>query len=132
MRTRHGELDLLPVELYRKYVAYARKFVKPKLTVEAGEILRRFHIEWLEKYSSSDYLPITARQLESLMRLAEARAKVDLREVITQDDAHDVVELMKFSLIDTYCDEEGKIDIARSQNGAGLTGRSQVTIFLYN
>jgi DNA helicase MCM8 len=31
--------------------------------------------------------PITARQLESLVRLAEARARVDLREVVTRADA---------------------------------------------
>jgi DNA helicase MCM8 len=31
--------------------------------------------------------PITARQLESLVRLAEARARVDLREVVTRGDA---------------------------------------------
>lgn len=35
----------------------------------------------------SSSLPITARQLESLVRLAEARARVELRETVTADDA---------------------------------------------
>jgi hypothetical protein len=35
----------------------------------------------------SGSLPITARQLESLVRLAEARARVELRETVTADDA---------------------------------------------
>lgn len=35
----------------------------------------------------SGSLPITARQLESLVRLAEARAKAELRETVTADDA---------------------------------------------
>ncbi|CAD5111428.1 DgyrCDS736 [Dimorphilus gyrociliatus] len=130
LRAKNGEIDLLPVELFRKYVAYARKFVAPKLTAEAGEVLRKFHVDWLEKYSSADYLPITARQLESLMRLAEARAKVDLREEVTVEDAMDVIEMMEYSLLDTYSDEEGKVDFSRSQMGVGLTGRSQVKTYL--
>jgi DNA helicase MCM8 len=35
-----------------------------------------------------------------LIRLAEARAKADLREVVTEHDAQDAVELMQYSLRD--------------------------------
>lgn len=38
---------------------------------------------------------ITARQLESLVRLSEARARLELRDTVTQQDALDAVEVMK-------------------------------------
>lgn len=45
---------------------------------------------------------LQARQLESLIRLAEARAKVDLRDVVTEQDALDAIELMQCSLRDFF------------------------------
>jgi DNA helicase MCM8 len=49
-------------------------------------------------YHSMDSTPITTRQLEALVRLAEARAKLELREVVTKADAEDIVDLMSESL----------------------------------
>ena len=69
------------------------------------------------EYRSIDSTPITTRQLESMIRLAEARARAELREEVTADDARDVVEIMKMSLWDTYEDEIGAVDFLRSQNG---------------
>ena len=40
-----------------------------------------------EHSAELDGPPVTVRQLESLVRLAEARARLDLREVVTEDDA---------------------------------------------
>ena len=44
------------------------------------------------------------RQLESLIRLTEARAKLELREEATESDAIDVVEIMRASMVDTAAD----------------------------
>lgn len=57
-----------------------------RMTKPAAEILQKFYLQ-LRDQSSSDGTPITARQLESLVRLAEARARVDLRGEITEQDA---------------------------------------------
>lgn len=43
-----------------------------------------------------DSTPITTRQLESLIRLTESRARLELREVATKEDAEDVIEIMKY------------------------------------
>lgn len=43
-----------------------------------------------------DSTPITTRQLESLIRLTESRARLELREVATKEDADDVIEIMKY------------------------------------
>ena len=45
----------------------------------------------------------------------------------TQQDAKDVVEIMKFSMYDTFSDEFGMVDFHRSQNGSGMSQRSQVS-----
>ena len=68
-------------------------------------------------YRSVDSTPITTRQLESMIRLSEARARSELREVVTEQDAQDVIQIMKISLWDTYEDGVGKIDFRRSQHG---------------
>lgn len=67
-----------------------------------------------------DCTPITTRQLEALIRLSQARAKLELREVVTEQDALDVVDLMKESLFDTVCD--------LSQADISISGRSKIGI----
>ena len=58
-----------------------------RMTRPAAEILQRFYLQLRDHNTSADGTPITARQLESLVRLAEARARVDLRDEITVQDA---------------------------------------------
>lgn len=57
------------------------------MTKPAAEILQKFYLKLRDHNTSADSTPITARQLESLVRLAEARARLDLREEITAEDA---------------------------------------------
>ncbi|XP_021865143.1 probable DNA helicase MCM8 isoform X2 [Spinacia oleracea] len=109
-----SEFVPLPAPLIRKYIAYARAFVFPKMSRSAADILQNFYLRLRDRNTSADGTPITARQLESLVRLAEARARVDLRDEITDQDALDAVEIMKESLYDKYVDEHGVIDFARS------------------
>jgi DNA helicase MCM8 len=73
------------------------------------------------------------RQLESLIRLTEARAKMELREEATEADAIDVVEIMRASMVDTAADEGGmggKMDFSRSANGAGMSSRGASKKFI--
>jgi DNA helicase MCM8 len=100
-------LDAVPPHLFRKYVAYARRYVKPRcapslrtlavfsyhslcqlrLSSKAKEILSNFYLKLRSEHNSDDGTPITSRQLESLIRLSEARAKLELREIVTGQDA---------------------------------------------
>ncbi|WIA40343.1 hypothetical protein OEZ86_013710 [Tetradesmus obliquus] len=97
-----AEGSLLPVQLLRKYIAYARQHVFPVLSDEAKEILQSFYLSLRASSCGgvSGGLPITARQLESLVRLAEARARAELREIVTADDALDVLEIMREGMLD--------------------------------
>lgn len=51
---------------------------------------------------------------------------MELREEATANDALDVVEIMKYSLVDTFSDEYGTLDFSRSQNGSGVSGKTKV------
>ncbi|CAH1452171.1 unnamed protein product [Lactuca virosa] len=113
----------LPSPLLRKYIAYARTYVFPRMSKPAAKILQQFYLKLRDRNTSADGTPITARQLESLVRLAQARARVELREEITVEDALDVVEIMKESLYDKYVDEHGHVDFTRS----GGMSRQKVT-----
>ena len=70
-------------------------------------MLQEFYLELRSKHRTVDSTPITTRQLESMVRLAEARARIELRENVTAQDARDVVEIMRESLNQTYEDETG-------------------------
>nr|CAD7574505.1 unnamed protein product [Timema californicum] len=124
------ELDPIPHQLLRKYVSYARKYVHPVLSPEAAAVLQQFYLDLRRQHQSLDSTPITTRQLESLVRLVEARAKLELREEITETDALDVVEVMKYSLVDTLSDEFGHLDFNRSQHGSGISTKNQAKTFI--
>jgi len=96
----------IPLELLRKYVSYA-KGIKPVLTNEALQRLKDFYLA-MRSVSETEGSPvaITARQLESLIRLAEARARASLRNEVLAEDAEAAINIMKRSL------EEVGIDLS--------------------
>ncbi|KAJ2696874.1 DNA replication licensing factor mcm8 [Coemansia sp. IMI 209128] len=131
LRLQPGErIDPIPPALLRKYVAYARKYVHPKLSPAATQKLKQFYLELRQGHRAVDSTPITTRQLEALVRLAEARARAELREVVTESDADNVIEIMKYSLFQTYEDEEGMMDFGRSQMGTGTSRASDMKRFV--
>jgi DNA helicase MCM8 len=105
--------DPLPPTLLKKYIGYAKKYIHPKLSNEAIGILQKFYLSLRKSHISKDSTPITTRQLESLIRLSQARAKIELRSVVSEQDALDVIEIMKDSLNDVLTDEKGQLDFRR-------------------
>ncbi|AES79322.2 tyrosine kinase domain protein [Medicago truncatula] len=126
-RRRDSDFVPLPGQLLRKYIAYARSYVFPRMSKPAADIIQKFYLKLRDHNVSADGTPITARQLESLVRLAEARARLDLRVEITAQDAMDVVEIMKESLYDKYIDEHGVVDFGRS---GGMSQQKEAKRFL--
>ena len=57
---------------------------------------------------------------------SQARARLEMREKASQQDAQDVVEIMKYSLLDAFSDDLGNLDFQRSQHGSGMSSRAQV------
>ncbi len=122
----------IPPDLLRKYIAYARKNVKPRLLPDAVEKLRGFYLEMRSKGEQPDApVPITARQLEALVRLAEARAKMALRSEVTAEDAEAVIRLMKASLQQIGRDtESGLFDIDTIYLGSPKSQRDKMQAVL--
>ncbi|XP_054429998.1 DNA helicase MCM8 isoform X3 [Pteronotus mesoamericanus] len=123
-------IDPIPHQLLRKYIGYARQYVYPRLSVEAAQILQDFYLVLRKQSQRLNSSPITTRQLESLIRLTEARARLELREQATKEDAEDIVEIMKYSMLGTYSDEFGNLDFERSQHGSGMSNRSAAKRFI--
>lgn len=51
-----------------------------------------------------------------------------MREIATERDALDVVEIVKYSIVDTFSDEYDTLDFKRSQNGSGMSQRNKVRL----
>jgi DNA helicase MCM8 len=90
------DIDLIPPSLIRKYIAYARKYIHPRLSEEVLSVIKQYYLEWRRSTPAYSELstPVTTRQLESIVRLSEARAKMSLRHEVTIQDALDVLEIM--------------------------------------
>jgi DNA helicase MCM8 len=81
--------------MLKKYISYARHTVFPKLSLEACEVLKNFYISLRENATNnSNTLPVTSRALDSLIRMSQARAKLELRTLVLREDAIEVVKLV--------------------------------------
>ena len=73
-------------------------------------------------------IPISPRQLEALVRLSEASAKVRLSDKVTKEDAKKAIELIEYCLMQVGLDREtGKIDIDRITTGVTASQRSHIS-----
>ncbi|MBU5689855.1 MAG: minichromosome maintenance protein MCM [Candidatus Aenigmatarchaeota archaeon] len=136
LMSRHfNEEEMMPLinsDLLKKYVAYAKMHCNPIMTKEAAKKLKDFYIEMRSKSSISgevQAVAITMRQYEALVRLAEASARVQLREFVTPEDADRAIEIMKFSLRQFGFDEKtGTFDIDKAEGGVSSAQRSKIKI----
>jgi replicative DNA helicase Mcm len=125
-----GEAMFIPRELFRKYVAYAKQRVKPELSDEAIKEIKNFYVELRNRPIASESglrpIPISARQLQALIRMAEASAKVKLRKNVNKEDALNAIDIMKYYLMQVGYDYESKtfdIDKISGKFSASQRGR---------
>ncbi|MCX6707768.1 MAG: minichromosome maintenance protein MCM [Candidatus Woesearchaeota archaeon] len=123
----------ISTNLLKKYISYARKNIAPALSDGALEEIKEYYITMRSSGSSEESavktIPITARQLEALVRLAEANAKLRLSSIVTRNDAKRAVELLNYCLMQIGFDKDtGKIDIDRITTGITATQRSTISI----
>jgi len=110
----------LPPETLKSYIDYARRYCKPAMTPAAAKVLQRLYLNLRSRVLLGESLPITTRHLESLIRLAQARARMDMRSHVTEEDALEVVDLLHESLLDAFTSETGRVDL-----GAKLTSKTK-------
>lgn len=143
---------VISVELMRRYIEYGKRYVQPALSPGAAKVLQRLYLTMRAQASTGQSIPVTTRHLESLIRLAQARARVDLREEVsdsvhilsrshhaflmlsflslvqvTPEDAQDVVQLLQESLLDVFTTETGAIDTSRK---GGISLAKQVKVLV--
>lgn len=104
-------LPAINLDLLRKYIAFARRTVHPVLTEEASEKIKEFYVELRRMGEKDKTFAITARQIEGVIRLAEASAKLRLSDRVELQDAERSIALVNFVLNDVFVDKTtGRID----------------------
>ncbi len=122
----------ISTNILRKYIAYARQRIFPKLTDGALEEIKEFYLR-MRKTGSGEggirAIPISARQLEALVRLSEASARARLDDRVTRKDSKKAIELIDYYLMQVGLDKEtGKIDIDRITTGIPASQRNIIHI----
>jgi replicative DNA helicase Mcm len=124
------ETPPVDTQFLRKYIAFARQNVVPKLTDGAIEELKEYFIKVRSSAgtgASARSVPISARQLEGLVRLSEGHAKMHLRDKVTKKDAKRAIELLDYCLRQVALDEEtGLIDIDKIATGIPSSQRNKI------
>ncbi len=103
---------LVDNELLKKYISYARQKISPVLSDDAIKTLSEFYLNLREMGKKEGSYAATHRQLEGLVRLSEASARVRLSDTVEKSDAEKAIKLLKNSLQDVVTDPEtGRIDM---------------------
>ncbi|HWQ20916.1 MAG TPA: minichromosome maintenance protein MCM [Methanotrichaceae archaeon] len=119
-------------EVLRKYVAYARKNVFPTLTDDVKARLKSYYVNLRSQGSDSNKpVPVTARQLEALVRLCEASARLRLSNEITIDDAERAIRISYECLKKVGVDPEtGYLDADIIATGVTKTTRDKTKVIM--
>jgi len=126
-----GKEMLIPREIFRKYVAYTKQRINPALSDESVNEIKKFYVELRNMPVSSEGsirpIPISARQLQALIRMSEASARMRLSKIVTAEDSRRAIEIMKYYLTQVGYDYETKtFDIDRGTGGMPASQRNKV------
>ncbi|MBM3232837.1 minichromosome maintenance protein MCM [Candidatus Pacearchaeota archaeon] len=123
--------EIIDPKLLRKFISYAKQKYKPKLSDEAVDEIKSFYVRMRNQSVNVDSavkpIPVTARQLEGIIRLSEAHAKLRLSNEVKREDAKKAIDLLKMSLTQVGYDEETKtFDIDRVTTGISSSKRGKI------
>ncbi|KAI9358309.1 MCM2/3/5 family protein [Zopfochytrium polystomum] len=128
-RTDDRDRDLVNVELFAKYIYYARSKVHPVITPEAGEKLCSYYLRMRRgggnSYTRDKVITATTRQLESMIRLSEAHARMRLSETVEVEDVDEAYRLIVDALLASATDPTtGRVDLDLIQTGISARERT--------
>ena len=117
-----------PVEFLTSYISYARTKCQPKITQAASEALVSAYVQMRklgeDVRAAERRITATTRQLESMIRLAEAHAKMRLADEVTANDVNEAVRLIKSALKQAATDARtGLIDMGLLTEGTSASER---------
>jgi replicative DNA helicase Mcm len=106
----HAAQPAIEIDLFRKYLAYAKQ-IEPKLTNEVITAIRDYYMK-MRNVDSEGMITVTPRQLEGLIRLATARARLLLKDNVEPEDAERAIYLVQRMLETAGVDvNTGKVDL---------------------
>ena len=113
--------------MFRKYVAYAKRSCFPRLEEDARAALIAYYMKLRDLADANKPVPVTARQLEAIVRLAEASARIRLSSVIEKSDAERVVTIIDNCLRQVaYDPSTGSFDIDILTTGVSKSKRDLI------
>jgi DNA replication licensing factor MCM4 len=120
--------EILPIEFLTAYISYARSNIHPKISDGAQKALVDAYVAMralgADIRSQERRITATTRQLESMIRLSEAHAKMRLSLTVTEDDVHEAVRLIKSALKQAATDARtGLIDMSLLTEGTSSGDR---------
>jgi replicative DNA helicase Mcm len=118
--------DIDPV-MMRKYVAFAKRTCYPILSDDAKKALITYYLRLRGLADANKPVPVTARQLEALVRLGEASARIRLSPTIDGEDAERVIHIVDTCLRQVAYDaESGAFDIDKLVTGVPKSQRDVI------
>lgn len=90
---------VIPLEKLRDFIAFARTRCQPELSDEAGQDLVNAYQTMRNQGMGKNTISATPRQLESMIRLSEALARMRLSPTVERHDVAEAVRLMKVSMV---------------------------------
>ncbi|GJN68412.1 DNA replication licensing factor mcm4 [Purpureocillium lilacinum] len=121
--------DILPVEFLTSYISFARSHIHPTISPEAARELVECYVAMRslgqDVRAAEKRITATTRQLESMIRLAEAHAKMRLSETVTRDDVREANRLIQSALKTAATDSQGRIDMSLLTEGTSAADRKR-------
>ncbi|KAJ1554704.1 hypothetical protein HK096_002293 [Nowakowskiella sp. JEL0078] len=120
--------NVVPPELFTKYINYARNKIHPEISEEAGQTLITHYVNMRQQGSNGSHdkvVTATTRQLESMIRLAEAHARMRLSKVVEVSDVEEASRLILTALQTSAVDPRtGRIDLDLVTTGISASART--------
>jgi replicative DNA helicase Mcm len=117
-------------DFLRKYIAYARRSTRPVLTDEALRVIEDFYVRVRKSGEEPNSpVPITARQLEALVRLSEAAARARLSNSVTPADAERATRIVE-GFLRRVATAEGRLDIDTVATGMSHSQRERAELLM--
>ena len=121
----------IEVDLLRKYVAHAKNSCFPIITAEAAKAIGSYYIDKRNERADdgdSQPVPLTARQLEAFIRLAEASARIRLSPDVEKQDVKRATGIVSEYLNRIAGTEDGSWDIDKIASGTSHSQRSRLRV----
>lgn len=95
------EHELIDQDLLKRYIVYARDRFRPKMNNHQQETIAKVFADMRRESAQTNSIPITTRHIESIIRCAEAHAKMHLRNHVTTDDVRVALKVILESFVST-------------------------------